>query len=83
MNDYQFKLVKIKNDFTWHAHEDTDEVFIVIEGSMQIEFEDETIEKLQEEIAARLGFQLLDHSMNLIGSPPEPCIRPDCRQIER
>ena len=31
MNDYQFKLVKIKNDFTWHAHEDTDEVFIVIE----------------------------------------------------
>ena len=44
MNDYQFKLVKIKNDFTWHAHEDTDEVFIVIEGSMQIEFEDETIE---------------------------------------
>ena len=48
-----------------------------------VEFEDETIEKLQEEIAARLGFQLLDHSMNLIGSPPEPCIRPDCRQIER
>ena len=44
MNDYQFKLVKIKNDFTWHAHEDTDEVFFVIEGSMQIEFEDETIE---------------------------------------
>ena len=33
MNDYQFKLVKIKNDFTWHAHEDTDEVFIVIEGA--------------------------------------------------
>ena len=44
MNDYQFKLVKIKNDFTWHAHEDTDEVFIVIEGNMHIEFEDETIE---------------------------------------
>ena len=44
MNDYQFKLVKIKNDFTWHAHQDTDEVFIVIEGSMQIEFEHETIE---------------------------------------
>ena len=24
MNDYQFKLAKIKNDFIWHNHEDTD-----------------------------------------------------------
>ena len=29
MNDYQFKLAKIKNDFIWHSHEDTDETFIV------------------------------------------------------
>ena len=32
MNDYQFKLVKIEGDFVWRHHEDTDEVFIVIEG---------------------------------------------------
>ena len=44
MNDYQFKLVKIENDFTWHKHEDTDETFLVIEGKMGIEFEDETVE---------------------------------------
>ena len=44
MNDYQFKLVKIKNDFVWHKHDDTDEVFIVIEGIINIEFENETIE---------------------------------------
>ncbi len=44
MNDYQFKLVKIKNDFIWHKHEDTDEVFIVIEGEIAIEFENETID---------------------------------------
>ena len=44
MNDYQFKLVKIKGDFVWHNHEDTDEVFIVIEGNMKIEFENETVE---------------------------------------
>lgn len=43
MNDYQFKLVKIKDDFIWHSHEDTDEVFIVLEGSMHIEFNDEII----------------------------------------
>ena len=44
MNDYQFKLVKIESDFTWHKHDDTDETFFVIEGKIGIEFEDETIE---------------------------------------
>lgn len=44
MNNYQFKLVKIENDFTWHKHEDTDETFFVVEGKMGIEFENETIE---------------------------------------
>ena len=44
MNDYQFKLVKIKGQFTWHEHKDTDEVFIVIEGSMGIEFKDRIVE---------------------------------------
>ena len=44
MNDYQFKLVKTEKDFTWHKHDDTDETFLVIEGKMGIEFEDQTIE---------------------------------------
>jgi len=44
MNDYQFKLVKIQGDFVWHNHDDTDETFIVIEGEMKIEFENETVE---------------------------------------
>ena len=44
MNDYQFKLVKINGDFVWHEHEDTDEVFIVIEGSMGVEFKDRSVE---------------------------------------
>jgi mannose-6-phosphate isomerase-like protein (cupin superfamily) len=40
MNDYHFKLVKIQGDFVWHSHEDTDEVFIVLEGEMTIHFRD-------------------------------------------
>jgi len=40
MNDYQFKLAKVQGEFTWHAHPDTDEVFIIIEGSLDIEFRD-------------------------------------------
>jgi len=44
MNDYQFKLAKLKGEFVWHNHPDTDEVFIVIEGSMKIELEDGVVE---------------------------------------
>ena len=43
MNDYQFKLVKVEGEFVWHEHTDTDEVFIVIEGSLNIEFRDGTV----------------------------------------
>lgn len=44
MNDYQFKLVKIQGDFVWHDHQDTDEVFFVVNGMMSIAFEDRTID---------------------------------------
>lgn len=44
LNDYQFKLVKIKDDFVWHNHEHTDEAFIVIKGKIFIKFEDKTEE---------------------------------------
>ncbi len=40
MNDYHFKLVKLQGDFVWHSHTDTDEVFMVIDGGMIIEFRD-------------------------------------------
>jgi mannose-6-phosphate isomerase-like protein (cupin superfamily) len=40
MNDYHFKLVKFEGDVIWHRHEETDEVFLVIEGEMSIAFRD-------------------------------------------
>jgi mannose-6-phosphate isomerase-like protein (cupin superfamily) len=40
MNDYQFKLVKVEGEFVWHDHAETDEVFIIIEGILNIEFRD-------------------------------------------
>ena len=48
MNDYQFKLVKIEGEFVWHEHLDTDEAFIVIEGSMRIDFDDGSSVELDE-----------------------------------
>jgi mannose-6-phosphate isomerase-like protein (cupin superfamily) len=43
MNDYQFKLVKLKGDFIWHDHPETDETFFVIEGSLCIDFPDGSV----------------------------------------
>ncbi len=43
MNDYHFKLVKLQGDFVWHRHVDTDEVFLVLQGSMQIDFRDGSV----------------------------------------
>ena len=43
MNDYQFKLAKVKGEFVWHSHEETDETFIVLDGEMLIEFRDKKI----------------------------------------
>jgi mannose-6-phosphate isomerase-like protein (cupin superfamily) len=40
MNDYHFKLVKFQGEFVWHSHADTDEVFIVLDGEMAIDFRD-------------------------------------------
>lgn len=40
MNDYQFKVVKLKGEFVWHDHPDTDETFIVIKGNLRIDFRD-------------------------------------------
>ncbi|CAI8889787.1 MULTISPECIES: cupin domain-containing protein [Pseudomonas] len=37
MNDYQFKVVRIEGEFIWHTHPETDEAFIVIEGTLRID----------------------------------------------
>tara|TARA_B100000497_G_scaffold45493_1_gene52683 strand:+ start:50 stop:421 length:372 start_codon:yes stop_codon:yes gene_type:complete len=43
MNDYQFKLVRLQGEFVWHQHADTDETFIVLEGSLIIDFKEGSV----------------------------------------
>ena len=40
INDYQFKVVRLEGDFIWHEHPDTDEAFIVLDGTLRIDFRD-------------------------------------------
>jgi mannose-6-phosphate isomerase-like protein (cupin superfamily) len=43
MNDYHFKIVKVQGEFIWHDHPETDEVFIVLKGQLEIQFRDGSI----------------------------------------
>ena len=40
MNDYHFKIVKVQGEFLWHGHPETDEVFLVLKGQLEIQFRD-------------------------------------------
>ncbi len=44
MNNYEFKIVKFKGNFVWHRHPETDETFIVIEGTLAMDFRDRKVE---------------------------------------
>ena len=47
MNDYHVKVVKVQGEFVWHAHEETDELFLVLKGRLTIRQRDTdvTLEK--------------------------------------
>lgn len=40
LDDYEVKVVKLQGDFTWHKHDDVDEMFFVVDGHMTIDFRD-------------------------------------------
>jgi mannose-6-phosphate isomerase-like protein (cupin superfamily) len=44
MNNYDFKIVKFKGDFIWHSHPETDETFIIMEGTLVMHFRDRKVE---------------------------------------
>ncbi|MEY9584168.1 cupin domain-containing protein [Sinorhizobium fredii] len=43
LNDYKFKIVRIEGDFLWHDHPETDEAFIVLAGTLRIDFRDGSV----------------------------------------
>ncbi len=44
LNGQHVKLVKFKGPFTWHHHENEDEMFLVVKGSFTMELRDKNIE---------------------------------------
>jgi mannose-6-phosphate isomerase-like protein (cupin superfamily) len=50
LNGQQILLAKIKGEFIWHAHEHEDELFMIIKGSLILEFRDKKVELNEGEI---------------------------------
>ncbi|MEV2251619.1 cupin domain-containing protein [Streptomyces sp. NPDC050147] len=44
LNDYEVKLAKLHGEFVWHRHEDTDELFLVLNGRLTIQLRDGDVE---------------------------------------
>ena len=42
-NDHEVRLVKVEGEFIWHSHADTDELFLILDGEIDMEFRDRTI----------------------------------------
>jgi mannose-6-phosphate isomerase-like protein (cupin superfamily) len=43
LNDYEVKVVRLSGEFTWHAHDDTDELFLVISGQLTVQMREDTV----------------------------------------
>lgn len=50
VNDMQVLLAKVKGEFVWHQHDEEDELFQVVKGTLFMQFEDRTEEVKQGEI---------------------------------
>jgi len=43
LDDNSLKIAKLKGEFVWHDHENEDELFYIVKGSMRLEFEDRVL----------------------------------------
>jgi mannose-6-phosphate isomerase-like protein (cupin superfamily) len=43
LNGQQVRIVKVKGEFVWHHHDDADELFLVVKGTLAIHFKDNVV----------------------------------------
>ena len=37
------RLVKVEGEFIWHQHDETDELFLILDGELDMEFRERTV----------------------------------------
>jgi mannose-6-phosphate isomerase-like protein (cupin superfamily) len=67
INDVQVKLVKVKGEFVWHHHEREDELFLVVQGELQMQFRDRT------EVVGEGEFLIVPHGVEHCPRAEEEC----------
>lgn len=40
LNNNYVKLAKLEGEFVWHKHDDEDELFVIVEGTLMMDFRD-------------------------------------------
>jgi mannose-6-phosphate isomerase-like protein (cupin superfamily) len=43
LNDYEVKVVKVQGGFVWHTHDETEELFLVVDGELTIQLRDRDV----------------------------------------
>jgi mannose-6-phosphate isomerase-like protein (cupin superfamily) len=43
VNDFQVKLAKLQGEFVWHHHENEDELFLVVKGTLRMQLRERTL----------------------------------------
>lgn len=44
LNDYKLQVVKVRGEFVWHSHPETDDFFLVLDGRLTIQLRDRDVE---------------------------------------
>lgn len=44
LNQYDIMVVKVKDEFVWHKHDETDDFFLVLKGRLTIQLRDQDID---------------------------------------
>jgi mannose-6-phosphate isomerase-like protein (cupin superfamily) len=50
LNDNKLAVVKVKGEFVWHKHDDTDDFFLVLRGRLTIQMRDRDVEVAEGEL---------------------------------
>ncbi len=43
LNDFHIKAAKLEGEFVWHSHENEDEMFLIVKGSLLLKFRDREV----------------------------------------
>lgn len=78
VNDCAVKAVKLKGEFIWHHHEQEDELFLVVQGTLRMKFRDhESIVKEGEFVIVPHGVEhmpVADEEVHLILLEPKSAL---------